>query len=205
MNVTNTTEIVKSLFRLDNAVLERLARKAGPGAGGLLFLPFIDGERVPVLPASSAVLFGLDRGNFDVAHIVRSVMEGTVLNLGYGLGRMRELGLDPSEIRATGGGAKSRLWLQVVADVFGTPVVTLKEPEAAAYGAALQSVWNWRLAAGEKVVLADIADRWVAKDKLAAEPDPRNAALYADLQSRFNDLWKRLVPDFKARRSDSSI
>jgi xylulokinase len=201
MNVTNTTEIVKSLFRLDNAVLERLARKAGPGAGGLLFLPFIDGERVPVLPSSSAVLFGLDRGNFDAAHIVRSVMEGTVLNLGYGFGRMRELGLKPSEIRATGGGARSRLWLQVVADVFGTPVVTLKEPEAAAYGAALQSVWNWRLTAGEKVVLADLADRWVAKDKLAAEPDPRNAALYADLQGRFNELWKRLVPDFEARRT----
>ena len=199
MNVTNTTEIVKSLFGLDNAELERLARKAGPGAGGLLFLPFVDGERVPVLPSSSAVFFGLDRGTFDAAHIVRSVMEGTVLNLGYGFGRMRELGLEPSEIRATGGGAQSRLWLQVVADIFGTPVVTLKEPEAAAYGAALQSVWNWRLAAGEKIAIADIADRWVAKDKLAAEPDPRNAALYADLQARFNELWRRLIPDFKAR------
>ncbi len=130
-------------------------------------------------------------------------MEGTVLNLGYGFGRMQELGLDPTEIRATGGGAKSRFWLQVVADVFGTPVVTLKEPEAAAYGAALQSVWNWRLAAGEKIEIADIADRWVAKDKLAAEPDPRNAALYADLQARFNELWKRLVPDFEARRTGS--
>ncbi len=205
MNVTNTTEVVKSLFGLDNAVLERLARKAGPGAGGLLFLPFIDGERVPVLPSSSAVFFGLDRRTFDAAHIVRSVMEGTVLNLGYGFGRMRELGLEPSEIRATGGGARSRLWLQVVADVFGTPVVTLKEPEAAAYGAALQSVWNLRLAAGEKVAIADIADRWVAKDKLAAEPAPRNAGLYTDLQSRFNDLWRRLAPAFKARRSDPSI
>ncbi|MCK7490718.1 MAG: hypothetical protein MZW92_02235 [Comamonadaceae bacterium] len=67
MNVTNTTEVVKSLFGLDNAVLERLARKAGPGAGGLLFLPFIDGERVPVLPSSSAVFFGLDRRTFDAA------------------------------------------------------------------------------------------------------------------------------------------
>jgi xylulokinase len=205
MNVTNTTEIVKSLFGLDNAVLERLARKAGPGAGGLLFLPFIDGERVPVLPSSSAVFFGLDRRTFDAAHIIRSVMEGTVLNLGYGFGRMRELGLEPSEIRATGGGARSRLWLQVVADVFGTPVVTLKEPEAAAYGAALQSVWNLRLAAGEKVEIADIAAKWVGRDRLSTEPDTQNEALYADLQARFNSLWKRLVPDFEARRSDPSI
>lgn len=201
MNVTNTTEIVKSLFGLDNAKLERLARRAGPGADGLLFLPFIDGERVPVLPSSSAVFFGLDRRTFDAAHIARSVMEGTVLNLGYGFARMRGLGLKPSEIRATGGGAKSRLWLQIAADAFGTPVVTLRETEAAAYGAALQSVWNWRLAAGEKAAIAGIAERWIGKDKLAAEPDPRSVMIYAELQSRFNDLWRRLIPDFEARRS----
>ena len=200
MNVTNTTEIVKSIFGLDNAKLERLARRVGPGADGLLFLPFVDGERVPALPSSSAVFFGLDRRTFDAAHIVRSVMEGTVLNLGYGMARMRALGLEPAEIRATGGGAKSRLWLQIVADVFGTPVVTLRETEAAAYGAALQSVWNWRLAKGEKTDSAAIAAGWVAKDKLAAEPDPKNAVLYADLQSRFNALWKRLVPEFQTRR-----
>lgn len=200
MNVTNTTEIVKSLFGLDNAKLERLARRAGPGSDGLLFLPFVDGERVPVLPSSSAVFFGLDRRTFDAAHIVRSVMEGTILNLGYGFARMRTLGLKPSEIRATGGGAKSRLWLQIAADVFGTPVVTLRETEAAAYGAALQSVWNWRLAGGEKTGIAAIAAKWVAKDRLAAEPDPKKAALTADLQARFNDLWKRLAPDFDARR-----
>jgi xylulokinase len=201
MNVTNTTEIVKALFGLDNAKLERLARRAGPGADGLIFLPFVDGERVPVLPSSSAVFFGLDRRSFDAAHIVRAVMEGTVLNLGYGFARMRELGLRPSEIRATGGGAKSRLWLQIAADVFGTPVVTLRETEAAAHGAALQSVWNWRQAKGEKANIAEIAATWVAKARLAAEPDPKNAGLYAGLQGRFDSLWKRLRPEFEARRT----
>jgi len=72
-----------------------------------------------VLPFSSGVLFGLDKRTFNPAHIARSVMEGTILNLGYGFSRMRSLGLKPSEIRATGGGAKSRLWLQIVADVSG--------------------------------------------------------------------------------------
>jgi len=204
MNVTSTTEIVKSLFGLDNAGRDRLARRASAGADGLLFLPFVDGERVPVLPFSSAVFFGLDRRTFDAPHIVRAVMEGTVLNLGYGVARMKALGLKPTEIRATGGGARSRLWLQIVADVFGTPVVTLKEPEAAAFGAALQSAWNWRLAGGEKADIAAIAAKWVAKDRLAAEPDPKNTARYADLQGRFNDLWRRLVPDFEARRKSLS-
>jgi xylulokinase len=204
MNVTNTTEIVKSLFGLDNAGRDRLARRAAAGADGLLFLPFVDGERVPVLPFSSAVFFGLDRRTFDAAHIVRSVMEGTVLNLGYGVARMKGLGLRPAEIRATGGGAKSRLWLQIVADVFGTPVVTLKETEAAAYGAALQSVWNWRLAEGEKAAIADIAAKWVAKGRSAVEPDPKSVKIYTELQARFDDLWKRLVPDFEARRKSLS-
>ncbi len=137
--------------------------------------------------------------------MVRAVIEGTVLNLGYGVSRMKALGLKPAEIRATGGGAKSRLWLQIVADVFGTPVVTLREAEAAAYGAALQSVWNWRLAEGEKSDVAAIAARWIAKGRLAAEPNPGNAALYADLQARFNDLWRRLMPDFEARRISLAV
>jgi xylulokinase len=204
MNVTNTTEIVKSLFGLDNAGRDRLARRAAAGADGLLFLPFVDGERVPVLPFSSAVFFGLDRRTFDAAHIVRSVMEGTVLNLGYGVARMKGLGLKPAEIRATGGGAKSRLWLQIVADIFGTPVVTLKETEAAAYGAALQSVWNWRLAKGENAAIADIAAKWVAKGRSAVEPDPKSVKVYTELQARFDDLWKRLAPDFEARRKSQS-
>jgi xylulokinase len=132
-------------------------------------------------------------------------MEGTVLNLGYGVARMKGLGLKPAEIRATGGGAKSRVWLQIVADVFGTPVSTLREPEAAAYGAALQSVWNWRLAEGEEAAIADIAGRWVAKGRSAVEPDPKSVKVYADLQARFDGLWKRLVPDFEARRKSQTF
>lgn len=201
MNVTNTTELVKTLFKLDNARLESLARSAPPGAGGLLFLPFVDGERVPVLPFASAVLFGLDRGSFDAAHIARAVMEGALVNLGYGVARMRTLGLAPGEVRATGGGAKSRLWLQIAADVLGAPVVTLQEQEAAAFGAALQSIWCYLRENGEKVTIAEITEERVVLGDLAAEPDPANADIYAALQVRFNSLWKRLVPEFKARRA----
>jgi len=200
MNVTNTTELVKSLFKLDNVRLETLARSAPAGAGGLLFLPFVDGERVPVLPFASAVLFGLDRGSFDRASIARAVMEGAILNLGYGVARMRKLGLEPNEIRATGGGAKSRLWLRIAADVLGAPVVTLQEPEAAAFGAALQSIWCYLREKGEKAGIAEITEERIALGKLAAEPDPANAEIYRALQDRFNSLWKRLIPEFKARR-----
>ena len=200
MNVTNTTEYLKSMHGLSNQELEALASRAPAGAGGLVFLPFIDGERVPVLPFSSGVLFGLNKRTFNAAHIARSVMEGTILNLGYGFARMRSLGLRPSEIRATGGGAKSRLWLQIVADVFGTPVVTLAEQEAAAYGAALQSIWAYEREKGEGAAVADIVRERVKTAKTTIEPDKKNSALYKSIQERFNSLWNALIGEFKAHR-----
>ncbi len=201
MNVTNTTEHFKALLKLSNIRLENLASQAPPGAGGLIFLPFLDGERVPVLPFSSGVFFGLNRKTFDACYLARSIIEGTILNLGYGFARMRQLGLQPSEIRATGGGSRSRLWLQVVADIFRTPVVTLAEQEAAAFGAALQSIWAYEREKGQKSDIASIVLSRVKLGKLTIKPQKKNASLYEDLQARFNSLWKTLAAEFKAHRS----
>jgi len=200
MNVTNTTEYFKSLFNASNEELERMAVQAPEGAEGLIFLPFIDGERVPVLPFSSGVFFGLNRNNFNSSSMARSVMEGTIFNLGYGFSRMKTLGLEPEEIRATGGGAKSQLWLQIVADIFKTPVVTLEEDEGAAFGAAIQSIWNYFGAKGEKVKIEQIAEKMVKKGRLNKEPEPKNFPLYDRLQERFNSLWQTLKEEFKTHR-----
>ena len=204
MNVTNATEYFKSMHGLSNQELETLASRAPAGAEGLVFLPFLDGERVPVLPFSSGVLFGLNKRTFNAAHMARAVMEGTILNLGYGFSRMRSLGLKPSEIRATGGGAKSRLWLQIVADILKTPVVTLAEQEAAAFGAALQSIWAYENEKGQGAGIADIAAERVRTDKTIVEPEKKNSAIYDSLQERFNSLWKTLVEEFKAHRKIDS-
>ncbi len=200
MNVTNTTEHFKSLHGLSNQELEALASRAPAGSDGLVFLPFIDGERVPVLPFSTGVFFGLDKKTFNAAHLARSIMEGTILNIGYGFSRMRALGLRASQVRATGGGAKSPLWLQVAADILKTPVVTLAEQEAAAYGAALQSIWSYEKARGRTVGIADIVAERVKTEKLTIEPQPKNFAVYDAIQSRFNSLWKTLSSEFKAHR-----
>ena len=200
MNVTNTTELFKSLHGLSNEGLEALARSAPPGASGLIFLPFVDGERVPVLPSSSGVFFGLTRRTFETASMARAVMEGTILDLGYGFARMRELGMTPTEIRATGGGASSALWLQIVADVLGTPVVTLAEREAAAYGAALQSAWAYLDSKGDCAGIEDIVRERVKLDRLAAEPIPGNAPVYEAAQARFNSLWRSLKGEFDRSR-----
>ncbi|OGD35642.1 MAG: xylulokinase, partial [Candidatus Aminicenantes bacterium RBG_19FT_COMBO_58_17] len=204
MNVTNATEYFKSMHGLSNQELETLASRAPAGAEGLVFLPFLDGERVPVLPFSSGVLFGLNKRTFNAAHMARAVMEGTILNLGYGFSRMRSLGLKPSEIRATGGGAKSRLWLQIVADILKTPVVTLAEQEAAAFGAALQSIWAYENEKGQGAGIADIAAERVRTAKTIVEPEKKNSAIYNSLQERFNSLWKTLTEEFKAHRKIDS-
>ncbi|MFZ2054287.1 MAG: xylulokinase [Candidatus Aminicenantales bacterium] len=200
MNVTNTTELFKSLHGLSNQELEALASRAPAGSNGLVFLPFIDGERVPALPFSTGVLFGLNKRTFNAAHLARSIMEGTILNLGYGFSRMRSLGLSPTQIRATGGGAKSPLWLQVVADVLKTPVVTLAEEEAAAYGAALQSIWSYEKERGRTVGIAEIVAERVKTEKRTIEPQTKNFAVYDSLQEKFNSLWKTLLKEFRAHR-----
>ena len=201
MNVTNTTEMVKAMFGFDNAGLEAAAGRAPAGADGLVFLPFLDGERVPVLPEACASYFGLTRRNFDAAHVARAAMEGAILNLGYGFGRMRDLGLAPRQIRATGGGSKSRLWLQIAADVFKTPVATLAEHEAAAFGAALQAIWNLEAAEGRGAKIEDLAGRMVALEAPAVDPRPANFAVYDELQGRFNSLWRTLGAEFAAHRT----
>ena len=198
MNVTGVTELWKSVLKVDDAGRDELAARAPAGADGLIFLPFIDGERVPVLPEASGVFFGLNRENFDPSRMTRAVMEGILLNLGYGLGRLRDLGLDISELRATGGGSRSPLWLRMAADIFQCPVVIPEEAEGGAFGAAIQAIWNWRLARGEKVRIADLTDALVRTKGAPVEPDPKNRAVYAGRQARFNSLWRTLVPEFRA-------
>jgi xylulokinase len=196
MNVTNVTECWKSLLKIDNAGRDEIAARAPAGSDGLIFLPFIDGERVPVLPEASGVFFGLNRETFEASRMTRAVMEGAILNLGYGLGRFRELGLAPSEIRATGGGSHSRFWLQMAADIFQVPVVTLVEAEGAAFGAAIQAIWSWRNARGENISMEELTRQLVKTSGSPVEPDPKNRGVYAERQAKFNSLWRTLAPEF---------
>ena len=200
MNVTNATELFKAAQHLSNEELEALASTVPAGADGLLFLPFIDGERLPVLPQASGVYFGLNRATFNPGRMARALVEGTVFNLGYGLSRMRSLGINPREVRATGGGANSRLWLQMAADVFRVPVLTLEEQEAAALGAALQAKWCYLREHGQDISIAAVVRDSVRPAARALEPDSAHFDIYQDLQARFNSLWKSLEKEFREHR-----
>ncbi len=104
--------------------------------------------------------------------------------MNYGLRRLAELGVQPTQIRATGGGAKAKSWRQIMADVFNTEVVTLKVTEGAAYGAALQALWCWRLHDGERISITEITDQFVELNRAeTAEPEARNVEIYRELQA----------------------
>ena len=111
------------------------------GAGGLNLLPYFDGERTPNLPRGTGVLAGLNRASLTPGGLARAAMEGVTLNMNYGLRRLTALGIKPREIRVTGGGARSTVWRQLMADIFGVPVVAMVEDEGAALGGALQAAW----------------------------------------------------------------
>ena len=140
MNVTVATEAARNLFGWSHAQLDDSIRIVPPGADGLLFLPYLQGERTPNLPHGTGVFHGLTTRTMTPAHMARATMEGVTLGLAYGLRGMSALGIAPTEIRLTGGGSKSAVWRQICADVFACRVVTLAESEAAALGSAIQAL-----------------------------------------------------------------
>ena len=184
MNVTVATEMVRECFAWDVAKLDATIAKAKPGAGGLMLLPYLEGERTPNVPDGTGVFLGANQRTLTFANLARAAMEGVTLGMNYGLRRLAELGVKATQIRATGGGAKSKVWRRIMADIFNAEVVTLKVSEGAAYGAALQALWCWRLQQGETVKLGDITGQFVQLNTAeTVQPNPANVALYAELQA----------------------
>ncbi|MEQ1839573.1 MAG: xylulokinase [Verrucomicrobiales bacterium] len=180
MNVTVVTEKVRGWFGWDHSEMERQIASVVPGAEGVSFLPYLNGERTPNLPNGSGVLHGLNPASATPAHLARAAMEGATLGLGYGLQRFAALGLAPSEIRLTGGGSKSGIWRQIAADVFGVPVVTLATAEGAGLGGAIQAAH-----ADGKGSYRDLCDRLVSLDESSrCEPDAGASSLYQDKLKR---------------------
>ncbi len=199
MNVTVATEMVRKDFGFSYEQFEKAAGKISPGSDGLLLLPYLEGERTPNVPDGTGVWFGANQKTFTAGHFSRAAMEGVTLGMNYGLQRLASLGVKAKQIRATGGGAKSKLWRQIMADVFHAEVVTLKVSEGAAYGAALQALWCWRLQQGEKISISDVTDEFVkVNEKEMAHPNLKNVLVYAELQRLQNGVSVSLREAFSA-------
>ncbi len=201
MNVTVATEMMRNHLAMDVRDYDKTVSRAKPGANGLLMLPYLEGERTPNVPDGAGVLFGLTSGTLKGPQLARAAMEGVTLGMNYGLRRLAELGVKAKQIRATGGGANSRVWRQIMADVFNAPVVTLKVGEGAAYGAALQALWCWRREQGEKVRIEEITDAYVALDKAkTTSPKPGNVKIYRELQALQDEVSVALRRAFSMHR-----
>jgi xylulokinase len=104
--------------------------------------------------------------------------------MNYGLRRLAVLGVKAKEIRVTGGGAKSAAWRQIMADIFGVPVVGMMEDEGAALGAALQAAWCVARREGRRARISEFTGGVVALDESTrCVPDMANVARYRDLQA----------------------
>ena len=202
MNVTVATELIRKDFKWTHAQYEAAARKAPAGSDGLLLLPYLEGERTPNVPDGTGVYFGVRAGTFTEKHFARATMEGVTLGMNYGLRRLEKLGVKPTQIRATGGGANSKLWRQIMADIFNAQVVTLKVGEGAAYGAALQALWSLRNNQGDNVSIEEITDRFVKLNtRETAEPNLENVAVYREVQALQDDLSRSLRKPFARHRA----
>jgi xylulokinase len=187
MNVTVATEAVRKLFGWSHGEMEKAIQTIPAGAEGLLFLPYLQGERTPNLPQGTGVFHGLTTRTMTPAHLARATMEGVTLGLAYGLNRLRSLKISPTEIRLTGGGSKSAIWRQICADVFNCRVVTMAEAEGAALGAAIQAL----AAVQTEKSIGNWADDLVAVNQGEAV-EPQNAQVYQELAEKQKNLTNTL-------------
>lgn len=158
------------------------------GCDGLNFLPYLTGERTPHAdPLARAAFVGLT-ARHTRAHLTRAVMEGVTFGLRDSLELVRGLGVSPSEIRASGGGASSGLWRQMLADVFGVRIVTTNAVHGAAFGAAV-------LAAVGAGWFASVEAACAALVRVVPAAEPAGGAIgdaYHDAYSRHRALYPAL-------------
>jgi len=190
MNVTVATEMIRqNLVRQNHEKFNQTIETVPPGSDGLFLIPFLEGERMPSVPAGTGVLMGLRPNTSTPAHLARAAMEGVTMGLRYGLDRMRELGISPKEVRLIGGGAKSRQWRQIAADIFNLDVVCPETEEGPAFGAALQAMWGH-----QKGTITDLCNEHLKLDESSrTHPSTSNTERYDELYDLYDQLSSQLT------------
>ena len=171
------------------ALLTKEAEGVPAGSDGLLFLPYLQGERTPHLDAyARGGWIGLTASH-DRRHLVRSVLEGVAFSLKDCFTIIEEQGLTLEQVRATGGGAKSPLWRQIIADVLGVELVTTNAQEGPAFGAAL-------LAGVASGIYSSVQQACEATIRIVERTLPQSdkSVAYARAYEQFRALYPALKP-----------
>jgi xylulokinase len=189
MNVTVATELVRELFGLSLNEMNAYVGDVAPGAGGLLLLPYFNGERTPALPLATATITGMTSMNMRADMFCRAAMEGATYGLKYGLEVIKRNGIQSKEIRLTGGGAKSSQWCQMVADIFNCEVVRITGEEAGAVGAALQAFWCDSSTSAKSVTIEEISTKFVRLDESSRMlPNSSTVGVYDEIYQKYLEI-----------------
>ena len=169
------------------------AAQVPPGSAGLLFLPYLSGERTPHAdPLARGAFIGLTLSH-DRRHLTRAVLEGVAFGLRDGLDLMLAAGTPrPRQIRVSGGGTASPLWRQILADVLETEIATVSTSEGAAYGAAILAA----VGGGWFTGVEEACAAWVNATP-SAEPGA-SVAIYRETHAAYGALYPELAPFFHA-------
>ena len=176
--------------RDQHELASELVKDVAAGSEGVIFLPYLTGERAPFWNSDAkGVFFGLTLQH-ERKHLIRAVMEGVIYQMYSVQMALEEVTGEPKEIRATGGFAQSALWRQIMADVYGREIVFPESYESSCLGAALL---------GMKAL--DVIDSLEAADEITQtstqhQPDESATAVYKGLIEIFGRLYERLEPEF---------
>lgn len=193
MNVTVATELVRDLLGASIKEMNSYVENVDAGAGGLLLLPYFNGERTPALPQAKATITGMTSLNMKPEMFCKAAMEGATFGLRYGLEVMQRTGITANEIRLTGGGAKSNHWCQMVADIFDCEVVRVVGEEAGAIGAALQALWCDYSSTSAESSIQEIATQFVELDESSrTKPIGSRVAIYDEHYARYMEINAKL-------------
>ena len=175
--------------------MTKLAEATPVGSEGLVFLPYMSGESTPhVDPDARGVFFGLSYRS-DLGAMCRAVMEGVTFSLRDTIEILRETnGLNVTEVRAMGGGAKSALWRQIQADVYNATVITMNMEEGPAAGAAIMGA----VAAGYYKTVEEGCNA-ILKVKTTTEPIAKNVEMYNEYYQTYRELYPVLKQTYKAQ------
>lgn len=172
-------------------IITELAATAPAGSDGLLFLPYLTGERTPHAdPNARGVFYGLSLRHTR-AHLARAVLEGVTFSLRECLDLLCALGQSCARVRVSGGGSRSGFWKEMMADVFGTDIIEVNVTQGAAYGAALLA----GVGTGVYPNAEQACERTVHETG-STKPGPE-AGTYADAYRRYRALYPALAPEFR--------
>ncbi|MCM3270846.1 xylulokinase [Paenibacillus elgii] len=174
--------------------MTELASRAAPGSEGVIFLPYLSGERTPHMdPLAKSCFFGLTLKHRQ-EHMVRSVFEGVVYSLRDALELLEAKGIRCEKVIASGGGAKSPVWLQIQADILGKEIFTTTTEEEACVGAAIMAA----VGTGAYPSVHSACRHMIAMREVSYRPNLELASVYHRSYSIFKQLYQRNYDLFQA-------